>query len=132
MKHQLTVYLRQMKTAGLGTNGNDTLPHSTIILAPLPTRTFNPGGTSEGQRWDECGNAIEWYEATKHAPQPTAGEGRGPLNHEGDLANGKYRGMFEHSTGPRMDGREVLVTPFDPRRHLRTRSISGFHRDATR
>ena len=130
------MHFRQMKTIGLGTNGNDVLSHSTIIPAPPPTRPFNPDGMSEGQRWDERGNAIRWsdkssLEATKHALQPTVGEGRDPLNHEGDLTTRKYRGAFEHSTGPRMKGREVLVTPFDPRQHLRTRSLSGFHRDAT-
>lgn len=136
IKHQLTTYLRQMKTVGLGTGENDTHSHSIIISAPLPTRPFNPDGMSEGQRWDERGNAIRWpdessFETTKHAFQPIAGEGRDPLNRGGDLTTRKYRGAFEHSTGPHMHGREVLVTPFDPRQHLRTRSLSGFHRDAT-
>lgn len=135
MKHQLTVYPRQMKTVGFGTNENVVLSHSTVT-APLPIRPFNPDGISEGQRWDERGNAIRCsnessVQVTEHAFQPTAGEGRDPLNHGGDLTTRKYRSAFEHSTGPRIDGCEVLVTPFDPRQHLRTRSISGFHRDAT-
>ena len=121
---QFTPYLRQMKTVGLG---NNVLSDSTITLAPLPTRPFNPGGTSEGQRWDEHGNAIGWadssLETSRHAVQPAAGEG---LTHGGNFTTRNHHDG-SNSTGPRVYGREV---PFDPRQHLRTRSLSGFHRDA--
>ena len=130
-KHLLIVYPRQI---WLGTGGDDMLSRSTIALIPSHTRPFNPDGTSGGQRWDERGNAIGWsdgpsLEAAKHAAQPTVGEGRGPLSYGGDSITRKHQDAFEHSTGPRVYGREVLVTPFDPRQDLGTRSLSGFHGD---
>lgn len=93
IKHQLTVHLRQMKDVGNGTDRDNVLSHSAIILAPLPTRPFNPDSTFRGQRWDERGNAVGWSDESP---------------------------------------REVVVTPFDPRQHLRTRSLSSFRRDTTR
>lgn len=129
------VYPRQIR---LCTDGNGVLSGSTIVLAPSPTQSFNPNGVSEGQRWDERGNAIGWsdgysLEATKHAVQPTVYEGQVPLDHGGDSVDRNHRGgVFERPTGLRVQGREVLATPSDPRQHLRTRSLSGFHRDTTR
>lgn len=125
------MYIRQTKTSGLG---NNVLSRSTIILTPLPTRSFNPDGASEGQRWGERGNGIEWssessLEAAKHSIQLGVDGGRGPLNHEGYFMTGKRHDTFKHSTGSGVHGREVLVTPH---LHLRTRSLSGFHRETAR
>ena len=123
---------RQVKTSGFG---NDVHSHSGIALAPLPTRPFISGGTSEGQNWDERGSAIGWpddpsLESTNHAAQPTVHERRDPLAHGGDFTHGSHHDA-PHPVVPRMHGREVLVNPFDPHQHLRTRSLSGFHRNTT-
>ena len=128
---QLTPCARQMKITGLGSN---VLSHSTIVLTPLSTRPFNPGGTSGGQGRDERGNAVGWsddssLDTIKHAIHPTAHEGQNSLSHGGDFTIREHH-EGSRSTGPRTHGREVLVNPFDPHQHLRTRSLSGFHRDA--
>ena len=129
---QFTMYPRQMKSVGLGSDGR---PRSPIVLAPLSTQPFNPGGTSEGRSWDERGSAGWWpdgpsLENTKRVAQPTVHEGRDSVAHGGDFTVGRHNDA-PHQTGPRMHGREVLVNPFDPHQHLRTRSLSGFHRDTT-
>lgn len=128
---QFTLYPRQMKTVELY---DDMLSHSTVALAPLPTRPFNPGGIPEGQEWDERGNAIGWPDsslhATNHAIKPTVREGRIALTQGGDLATRRHRDA-PHPARHRIHGGEVLVNPFDPHQHLRTRSLSGFHKDVT-
>ena len=129
--HQFTMHPRQMKTVGLG---DDALSHSAIVLTPFPTQLFNPGGTSEGRGWDERGSAIGWPddptpETTKRATKLPEHEGRDPLAQSCDFTTRRHHDV-SHSTGPHMHGREVLVNPFDPHQHLRTRSLSGFHRTA--
>ena len=128
-KHQLIVYHRQMKNDRVAAE-SDHRPHSTTVLSPLPTRPFNPDSVSEGQRWDERGNAIGWsdefpLQPTNHAVQPTASEGRDPPNHGRDSVI--RSNALEHPTG-----REALATSYESRQHLRTRSLSGFHRNVTR
>lgn len=119
-----------MKTVELH---GDALSHSSIVLAPLPTRPFNPGGIPEGRGWDQRGNATGWsddpfLDTNKYASQPAVHEGRSSLTRGDDFATGRHHNA-SHPTGPRIHGREVLVNPFDPHQHLRTRSLSGFHRD---
>jgi hypothetical protein len=118
-----------MKTVVLG---GDALSHGGIVLAPLAARPFNPDGISEGQRWDENGNAIGWadspLETTKHALRPAVHEGRDDLL-DGRFTTRKHHGAL-HSTG-RVHERGMLVNPFDSRQHLRTRSLSIFPGDTT-
>lgn len=134
-KRGLIVCLRQIKN-GLGTaESDDRPPHSTIVLSPLPTRSFNPDNASEGQRWDEHGNALGWsnefpLQPAKHAVRPTAGESQDPPSHGWDYVT--RSNALEHSTGPHRNGREVLATSYESPQHLRTRSLSGFHRNVTR
>ena len=126
----LTMSFRQVKTAELG---SDALSHSAVDLTPHPMQPFIPGGTSGGRSWDERRSVIGWsdnpsLETTNHTAQPTVHEGRDSLAHGGDFMARRHHDAA-HPAGPSMHGREVLVNPFDPHQHLRTRSLSGFHRN---
>jgi len=123
------MYSRQMKSVGLD---NDVRSRGPIVLTPLSAQPFNPGSASRGQSWDERGDAIWWpgdpsLETTK---RPGQHEGRDPVAHGGDFTTRRHHDA-PHTAGPRVHGREVLVNPFDPHQHLRTRSLSGFHKNTT-
>jgi len=122
---------RQMPTVGPGNGVNGVFSHCVITSAPLPAR---PDGTPEGRRWETCCSADEWSDGsslkrTEHDSR-LANEERDTLSHGGDFTTGK-RHHTSHSTGPRLHGCVGLASPFDPRQHIRTRSLSTFHREAT-
>ena len=126
---RLTLNFRQMTTIALDNADIGVLSHSVTTSAPLPVR---PDGTSEGRRWEEHGNAVGWsgncsLKATEHESRLVMDEERDTLGHGEDFTVWKHHHP-SHSTGPRMHEREAFATRHQ---HIRTRSFSGFHREAT-
>ncbi|KAF9790299.1 snare associated Golgi protein-domain-containing protein [Thelephora terrestris] len=99
---------RQVTTIGLGDDSDD-----------VPSRGVGVGRSEHPS-----------FEASEDSFQLAAGGGRDTLSNGGNFTTRKYH-HTSRSTGPRMHQREELVNPFEPRQHLRTRSLSAFHRDTT-
>ena len=119
-----------MTIIGPDRGGSGALSGRAIVSTPFPAQ---PDGVSEGRRWEECGSDVGWTDdsslkATEHDSRLTMDEERDTLSYGGDFTTRKHH-RLSHSSGPRI--REASATPFHPRQHTRTRSLSGFHREAS-
>jgi hypothetical protein len=123
---------RQMANSGLGNYSNDVLAHAAPMAAPRSTRPPNPDDSSQGQKWGECGDVVRWSDRSSslQTTEDPFHEERDTPSHGSGFTTRKHH-YASHSAGPHVYGCEVLVNPFDPRQHLRTRSLAAFHGDPT-